>query len=80
MSMLETLTAVFRDVFEDEELEISRETTATDIPDWDSLRHVTLMLNVEKTFGVRFSSAEIANLKDVGELLDLTVSKTAASA
>ena len=80
MSMLDTLTAVFRDVFEDEELEISRETTATDIPDWDSLRHVTLMLNVEKTFGVRFSSAEIANLKDVGELLDLTVSKTAASA
>ena len=77
--MLAKLTAVFRDVFEDDEIEITPQTTAQDILDWDSLRHVTLMLSTEKVFGVRFSSAEVANLKNVGELMDLIGRKTAGA-
>jgi acyl carrier protein len=74
-STLEKLTEVFRDVFEDDELIVSRQTTARDVADWDSLRHVTLMLSAEKAFGVRFSSSEVAGLKDVGELVDLVEKK-----
>ncbi len=65
------LTEVFREVFNDDELVIARETTAKHIPEWDSLMHVTLIVNVEKRFGVRFSSAEVANLQNVGELIDM---------
>ena len=67
----EKLQTVFRDVFEDDELEINAETTAADIEGWDSLAHVTLMINVEKRFGVKFRSSEVARLKRVGELMDL---------
>ena len=69
------LTEVFREVFNDDELTIARETTAKHLPEWDSLMHVTLIVNVEKRFGVRFSSAEVAHLQNVGELIDLIDAK-----
>jgi acyl carrier protein len=72
---LARLNEVFQDVFEDDELRVSSETTAADVEGWDSLMHVTLVINVEKAFGVRFSSSEIAGLKNVGELLALVERK-----
>ena len=69
------LTEVFQDVFNDDELEISRLTSAKDIEDWDSLTHVTLIVKVEKVFGVRFTSAQVASLQNVGELIDLIEQK-----
>jgi acyl carrier protein len=72
---LAQLNEVFQDVFEDDELRVSSETTAADVEGWDSLMHVTLLINVEKAFGVRFSSSEIAGLKKVGELVTLVEQK-----
>jgi len=69
--VLNRLNQVFREVFDDEELTVTEKTTAQDVEGWDSLTHVTLLVNVEKVFGVRFSSSEIASLKNVGELIDL---------
>ena len=57
---MERLNGVFQQVFDDDELEIDRETTAKDVEGWDSLMHVTLLINVEKAFGVKFSSSEVA--------------------
>jgi acyl carrier protein len=72
---LERITEVFREVFNDEDLIISRETSANDIPEWDSVMHVSLIIRVEKAFGVRFSSTEVAKLQNVGELADLIEAK-----
>jgi acyl carrier protein len=58
-------------VFDDDSLEITPATTAEDVDRWDSLMHVTLMVNVEKTFNLRFTSREVASLKNVGELVAL---------
>lgn len=77
---LEQLQAVFRDVFEDDELTISRETSAEDVDGWDSLMHVSLMINVERVFAVKFSTTQVAALKNVGELMDLIDSRRAAKA
>jgi acyl carrier protein len=76
---LATLNSIFQEVFEDDQLSISRETTASDVEGWDSLMHVTLLVNVERAFGVRFSSTEIAGLKNVGQLLDLIARRRSAS-
>ena len=70
------LKGVFQDVFDDDDLVVTRETTAQDVDEWDSLMHVTLMLTVERGFGVRFSSSEVAMLKSVGQLVDLIESKS----
>ena len=69
------LCEVFRDVFDDDELEIYRETTAANVEGWDSLMHVHLVIATERAFDVRFSSTEVAKLVDVGELMDLIDAK-----
>ncbi len=71
----EKLQEVFRDVFDEDELEISDETTADDVEAWDSLTHVQLIVEVEKAFGVKFSTGEVIKMKNVGEFIDLIKGK-----
>ena len=68
---LSTLQDVFREVFEDDDIVVSRATTAAQIPAWDSVMHVTLMMAAERAFKLRFKSGEVTGLKNVGELVDL---------
>lgn len=72
---LSVLNDVFRTVFDDETLDVDRDTTAKEVEGWDSLMHVKLVLAVEREFGVRFTSGDVASLKNVGELVDLVDSK-----
>ncbi len=65
------LTAVFRDVFDDDTIEINDQTTAADIEDWDSLMHITLISAIEDEFGCKFGMKEVLGLKNVGELVTL---------
>lgn len=69
------LTAIFRDVFDDDDLVARPELTADDVPDWDSLSHVRLILTVVREFQASFSAAEIAELKNVGDLAALLTRK-----
>ncbi len=61
------LHAVFADVFE-EDVPLKPETTAMDVEGWDSVRNVELFVALEREFGVRFTTGEIATLEDVGGL------------
>jgi len=65
------LNEVFRDVFDDEGITIFPEMTAKDIDEWDSLKHITLVLAVEKAFSVRLKAAEVGKLANVGEMVEL---------
>jgi len=75
---LSRLATVFREVFEEDELVITRATTARDVPGWDSVMHVNLMIATERAFKLRFRSGDIAGLKDVGQLVDLIDSRLGA--
>ena len=70
-SIFDAVQEIFRDNFDDEELVITRETCADDIEDWDSLEQINLLTAIEKKFGIKFKLADVRNLKDVGDLLDL---------
>ncbi len=65
------LTPIFRDVFDDDELTVHPELTAKDVPEWDSMSHIRLVLSVEKAFGTRFAASEVASLGNVGEFVSL---------
>ena len=65
------LNEVFRDVFDDESITVTDETTADDIEDWDSLEHINLLAAVEQQFDVKFNMGQIVTLKNVGEMVDL---------
>ena len=72
------LNEIFRDTFQDDGIEIRPDMSSSDVDGWDSLMHVSLMMNVESGFGVRFTSSEVAVLKTVGELIELIRTKQEA--
>ena len=65
------LDRVFQDVFDDDSIHVSANTTANDIEDWDSLEQINLLTAIEKKFQIKFKLADVRGLKDVGDLLDL---------
>jgi acyl carrier protein len=71
----QALTAVFRDVFDDESITIGPGTTAADIDGWDSQAHVTLVVATEVRFGIRFRTAELEQLHNVGDFVRLIEAK-----
>jgi len=68
MTTMETLNAIFREVFDDPALLIKAEFTADDVAGWDSLSHVNLILAVETRFKVRFTQKELLTLRNIGDL------------
>ena len=73
------LTQIFRDVLDNDDIDLSPATTAQDVQGWDSLAHISLIVAVERTFKIRFDSAEIGALTNVGELATLVAARTASA-
>lgn len=74
-AVYETLNEVFRDVFDDESIEVSDSTTSDDIEDWDSLEHINLIAAVEQEFGIKFNMGQVVTMKNVGEMVDIILSQ-----
>ena len=70
------LNGIFRDAFMDSALEISEQTSAKDIEDWDSLMQITLITAIEKKYGVQFSLDDVLGLENVGRMVDLILRET----
>ncbi len=71
----EKMNEIFRNVFDDESITLSDETNAEDIEDWDSLEQINLIVAIENEFEMMFDMAEVADLANVGEMVDLILSK-----
>ena len=69
------LNEIFIDVLDLDEVELTDATSANDIEEWDSLSHIQLIVAVEKTFGIKFTSLEIMKWKNVGEMVDSILEK-----
>ena len=74
-SIFDAVQQIFRDNFDDEELDITPETCADDIEDWDSLEHINLVSAVEKAFGMKFRMQEVSGMKNVGEMADIIAAR-----
>jgi len=72
------MTEIFRDVFDDDAIEVTSDLTAADVPEWDSLSHIRLVLAVQKAFQTKFSAAQTASLKNVGEFVALIRARSAS--
>ena len=66
---------IFRDIFDDDTLEISDTTNAEDIEDWDSLEQINILVSIEREFGIKFSIADVESLENVGQTIDLIENK-----
>ena len=71
----ERLNNVFRDIFDDETIEVNANTTSSDIEDWDSLEHINLIVAIEQEFGMKFNMNEVTTMKNVGEMVEIIKSR-----
>jgi acyl carrier protein len=70
------LNEIFRDTFDDDTIDLTPNTTAHDIKDWDSVNHINLIVAIEEQFHIKLKTAELESLKDVGEMVRLISLKT----
>lgn len=71
----EKLTAIFHEVFNDNNIVLRDEMTAKDVENWDSLTHMLMITKVEETFGIKFKLKELNKLKMVGDLINTIETK-----
>jgi acyl carrier protein len=78
-TVLSELTELFRDLFDEETLVLTSETTADHVDGWDSQMHVMLIVAAEQRFGIKFRTAELESLRNVGQFVQLIESKRSGS-
>jgi len=76
--VLEQLQQIFRDILDQPDLVLTRQSNAHNVEDWDSLAHINLVSAIEKRYKIRFALGELQDLKDVGDMIDLIHVKLAA--
>ncbi|MCH5275683.1 MAG: acyl carrier protein [Lachnospiraceae bacterium] len=69
--ILARVNEIFKEVFDDETLVITEETTAQDIEDWDSFEHINLIVAIEQNFKIKFVMEEVSGMKNVGEMINI---------
>jgi acyl carrier protein len=74
------LTDIVRSVLDDPGVTLTENTAAQDVPGWDSMAHIAVIVEAECRFGITFAAAEIGSLQRVGDLARLIQSKCAAAA
>ncbi len=69
------LQGIFREIFDQPALVLTAELSPATLPEWDSMATVQLVLATEQTFGVRFTTGEVAAIKCAGDFLTLLEAK-----
>ncbi len=69
IKLLQDLSAIFTDIIDEGEVNLTMQSTADDVEGWDSLNHVQILAAVEKKYGFRFTLTEIQVFKNVGDLV-----------
>jgi acyl carrier protein len=59
------------EIVEEPDLELTEASDADEVPDWDSVNHVKLILCLEGVFDIRFNPDEISSMTNVGDLVDM---------
>ena len=71
----QTLTTIFRDVFLRDDMELSPELSARQVPDWDSFKQIEIIIAVESEFGIKLGTREMDSLNNVGDLVRVIAGK-----
>jgi acyl carrier protein len=76
--VLGQVNKVFADVFANPSIVVRAETTAEDIPEWDSLNHTELIAAIEQRFQIKFSLREVMRFENVGDMCAVIRTKLGA--
>lgn len=64
------LQSIFRNIFDNESLQIHNETTSKDIEGWDSFQQIDLIVAIEDEFHLQVPIKKVNTMANVGEMID----------
>lgn len=73
--VFEKLNVILREYFDNEDITLKDETVTSDVEGWDSLEHINIISEIEDEFDIKFTMGEITNMKNVGEMVDIILSR-----
>ncbi len=68
--LLPLFTRILRDLLANEAIVLRRESSRSDVPEWDSFSYVNFIVAVEMELGIKFGVADVESFKNVGEIVD----------
>jgi acyl carrier protein len=74
-SIIEDVQPMFRDILDLPDLQLTRQSNASNVEGWDSLAHVNLVMGIEKRYKIKIALRELQDLKNVGDMADLVQRK-----
>lgn len=75
--IIEKITPIFQEVFNDDELEVNIELTSEDIEEWSSLTQTIMLTKIEELFGIVFKLREVAEMDNVEAIVSMIEEKIA---
>lgn len=75
MKMKERIEKVFKEVFDDDKFILELQLTSNQMPEWDSMTHIQLILALEQEFSIKFNTQEIANMDTVEKIMSIVQGK-----
>jgi acyl carrier protein len=75
LEIYQKLNKIFHDVFDDDSIVLTPELDASQVEEWDSFNHINLMVAVEQAFKIKFQTAELESMRNVGHLVALIQKK-----
>jgi acyl carrier protein len=76
--ILSKVRDIIADVLDLPDLTVTPATTAEEVEGWDSFNHINIVVAVESKFGIKIHTAEVEELRNVGELVELVEKKLSA--
>jgi acyl carrier protein len=73
--ILTVVTSIIQEVLELPDLNVTVNTSAADVDEWDSMTHIQLIAAIESKYKVRFALGELQALKNVGDMIELIQKK-----
>jgi acyl carrier protein len=77
-AVLSKITEILAELLDNPELQLTEESTADSVEDWDSVNHVKLLIALESDLGIQFATDEVNGVQNVGALIDVIQNKLAA--
>lgn len=77
-AVLSKITEILAELLDNPELQLTEESTADSVEDWDSVNHVKLLIALESDLGIQFATDEVNGVQNVGALIDVIENKLAA--
>lgn len=73
--IVDTLSGIFKTVFTDDSITLTDELSANEVERWDSLSHMILISEIEKSFSIKFKLKELNKMRNVGDMVNIIISK-----